>query len=127
MRKLVISLVIVAIVSIVTYHRVPRGPDGSFGFLVRYRWRWLLPAQVQEPEGSVAKLAHPPQGDEDDTDRHGHCGGPVQPLPLLEVADVGRVHAEDTRDSAQREEDNCHDGESVDGLFLVVLARLGLV
>lgn len=51
-------------------------------------------AQVEQPQGGVAELAHPPQPDEFNARGDGHGRDPVQPLALVEVAHVGGVHVE---------------------------------
>jgi len=75
---------------------------------------------TMQPRKQATQLIHPPKSNENDGDGDRDSRRPIEPLPLIHVADITSVHPEDTGDRRQRKEHHSHDSEGVQGQITTV-------
>ncbi len=86
-----------------------------------------LPPQLTKPIPEVVELARPGQAQCNDEDCKGKRGGPVHPLAEGHVPHVRGVHAHDAGNGTKGEEDDCYNGEGIDGCFLTIFVGVDLL
>lgn len=102
----------------VIYHRSISESDWN-----RRNWsivpRCLSP-HLGKPIPEVVQFSRPDETKCDDEDSKWESSGPENPLIDCHVADIVRVHAEDTSHGAEREEDDGYDCKGEDSCFLAL-------
>ena len=73
------------------------------------------------------QFTHPSQTTKDNHKCQRNRSRPENPLIEVHITDVTSIHAKDGGDSAEREEDDGHDGEDVDGSLLIVFVGVDLL